>query len=108
MIVRCNTRCWDAGRCRRYYPGDQDDIDPLEPIAAYFDFPAGTEVYHKIKGTKKTPVKETTRIVPGAKPPEEKNVCPKCNKNFDTPMKLRGHNMTCKPAVNLDGTLPQV
>ena len=71
MIVTCNARCWDSGRNRKYYPGDQDDIDPLEPIALYFNFPPGTEVYFKQRGNKTTPVKETTRIVPGKV--EEKN-----------------------------------
>ena len=78
MIVKCNTRCWDAKTCKRYYPGDQDNIDPLDPIAAYFDFPPGTEVYCKIRG--KGRVGEpiiTTRIVPGlpAKP-EQKDESP--------------------------------
>jgi hypothetical protein len=65
MIVRCTRKCWDSTKCRHYYPGDQDEIDPLAPIAMYFDFPPGTEVYHKLRGNKTTGAKETTRIVPG-------------------------------------------
>lgn len=65
MLVRCNTKCWDSKRNRRYHPGDQDDIEPLEPVAMYFDFPPGTEVYDKKRGNKTTPAKDTTRIVPG-------------------------------------------
>ena len=65
MIVKCNRKCWDSKRSRQYYPGDQDDIDPLEPIAMYFDFPPGTEVYYKPKAGSKKPVAATTRIVPG-------------------------------------------
>lgn len=67
MIAVCHTRCFDSVKCTRYYPGDQDDVDPLSPIALYFDFPEGTEVYHKIKaakGSNKAPI-ETTRIVGG-------------------------------------------
>ena len=59
MIVKCNKECWDSKRARHYVPGDQDDIDPLEPVAMYFDFPAGTKVYHKKDGI------ETTRISTG-------------------------------------------
>ena len=73
MIVKCIRECWESKRNRHYYMGDQDDIDPLEPIAANFAFPAGTEVYYKKPGNKKEPAKSTTRIVPGAvaKKPEE-------------------------------------
>jgi hypothetical protein len=63
MIVKCNTRCWDSKRCILYYPGDQNDIDPLEPVAKYFDFPAGTVVYDKKNGV------EGTRISTGPKEP---------------------------------------
>lgn len=74
MIVKCIKECWDSKRNRHYYMGDQDDIDPKEPIAMYFSFPAGTEVYFKKPGSKTEPAKETVRIVPGAvaKKPEEK------------------------------------
>lgn len=65
MIVVCNRPCVDSAKSIKYYPGDSDDIDPFSPIAAYFTFPDGTEVYHKIKGTKDSPPVETTRIVGG-------------------------------------------
>jgi len=39
MIVKCIRRCWDGKKARRYYPGDQDDINPGDPIAKYFDMP---------------------------------------------------------------------
>lgn len=65
MIVKCIRKCWDSNRNRQYFPGDQDEIDPLEPIASNFDFPPGTEVYFKQRGTKTTPAISTTRIVPG-------------------------------------------
>lgn len=65
MEVRCNRRCWDGVKCLRYLPDRMYDIDPLEPIAKYFDLPKGTEIYHKIKGGKDTPSIETTRIVGG-------------------------------------------
>jgi len=70
MLVKCNRICWDGATSRKYHPGDQDDIDPLSPIAMYFDFPDGTEVYYKIKGKRGdkdgkggTPNIETTRTV---------------------------------------------
>ena len=43
MIVKCIRRCWDGKKARRYYPGDQDDIQPGDPIAKYFDFPKPEE-----------------------------------------------------------------
>jgi hypothetical protein len=39
MIAKCIRRCWDGKRARRYFPGDQDDIDLLNPVAKYFDIP---------------------------------------------------------------------
>lgn len=39
MIAKCTRRCWDGKKARRYYPGDQDDIDPKSPIAKFFDIP---------------------------------------------------------------------
>jgi hypothetical protein len=72
MIVKCNRGCWDSKRSRRYYPGDQDDIDPLEPVAMYFDFPPGTEVYFKPKAPKRKSAVATTRIVPGLTTDKEK------------------------------------
>ncbi len=76
MIATCNTRCWDAGKARRYYPGDTDDINPLDPIAKYFDFPVGTEKYSK-KLTKdadhpKGVLVIGTELEDGVKPAEEK------------------------------------
>jgi hypothetical protein len=47
VIATCHTRCWDAGKARRYSPGDTDDINPLDPIGKYFTFPPGTEKYRK-------------------------------------------------------------
>lgn len=96
MIVKANKIAWDGVKCRKYHPGDQDDIDPLSPIAMYFDFPEGTEVYCKIKGKAHdkdgkggTPNIETTRIVgqplpTSAKPvvkasEEDVETCPICN-----------------------------
>lgn len=66
MIVRCVDRCWDGKKCRLYHPGDQDDIDPMSPIAKYFEgWPPGTEVFTKNKG------KSGSRIVPGEVKKEE-------------------------------------
>ena len=60
MLVTCEERVWDGKRCRIYNIGDQADIDPLSPLAKYFEgWPPGTEVYTKIKGV------EGTRMVPG-------------------------------------------
>lgn len=58
--VNCVQRCWDSKTKRLYYPGDVDDINPLDPVAKYFDgFKPGTEVYTKKNG------KEGTKIIPG-------------------------------------------
>ena len=51
MIVQCNRECFDSKRARKYYIGDQDDVDPTEPLAMYFTFPPGTETYFKEMGT---------------------------------------------------------
>lgn len=64
--VKCIKRCWDSKRRRRYYPGDMDKIDPTEPVAMYFEgFPAGTEVYTKVRGTKVAPASDGTKVIPG-------------------------------------------
>ena len=56
MVVTCKRQCFDGQRCIRYYPGDQDDIDPLSPIAMYFSFPSGTRVYCKKRGVEGTEI----------------------------------------------------
>ncbi len=77
MIATCHTRCWDAGKARRYYPGDQDDINPLDPIAKYFTFPPGTEKYSKklVKdvGHPKGVLVVGTELEGGVKPAEEQD-----------------------------------
>ena len=65
MVAICARKCWDSKRSRQYYPGDQDDIDPLEPVAMYFTFPPGTVVYDKPKANRRKAVVATTRVVPG-------------------------------------------
>ena len=71
MIVKCAERFFSNSRKRLYYPGDQDDIDPLEPIAKYFEgWPPGTEVYTKSKGV------EGTKIIPGDEPESEQKRSP--------------------------------
>ena len=100
MIVRCNMECYDSKRSRKYYRGDQDDVDPLEPLAMYFDFPPGTTVYCKIKGTKDTPARSSTRVVPGlvAKEPEkveEKTICDICNLYEGTKTQMHMHKIHC-------------
>lgn len=65
MVVICARKCWDSKRSCQYYPGDQDDIDPLEPIAMYFTFPPGTVVYDKPKANRRKAVTAGTRVVPG-------------------------------------------
>lgn len=62
----CKQRCFCSTRRRRYWPGDIDDIDPLEPVAQYFTFPPGTEVYIKKRTGRGGEPKSTTMIVPGA------------------------------------------
>ena len=43
MIGICKRRCWDGHKTRRYYPGDQDDIDPKGEMAEHFIFPDAKE-----------------------------------------------------------------
>ena len=54
MIAICVQRCRDGKASRRYGNkdiGKQFDIDPMDPIAQYFQFPEGTEKYDKKAGT---------------------------------------------------------
>lgn len=84
MIVKCTERFWDGERCISYYPGDQDDIDPLSPAAKYFEgWPPGTVVYTKSKGI------EGTRVVPGG---SDSNVT--VNSGADDVQRKRGKSRT--------------
>ena len=68
--VRCTkTGVFDNKTARYYRRGDTDFIEPLDPVAQYFEgWAPGTEVYHKTRGTKDKDPVIGTRIVPG-KPP---------------------------------------
>ena len=66
MQARCIQECFHGPKAIKYYPdggpagdGFYDDIDPLDPISQYFEFPKGTKKYVKVLGktpTKKDPV----------------------------------------------------
>lgn len=62
-IAKCVEQCWDGVRCRLYYPGDQDDIDPMSPISMYFEFidPFDGPRYKKPKPVKK----QRSAVTPG-------------------------------------------
>jgi hypothetical protein len=59
MLAKCLMECYHGPRAWKFTPdgGDQGDgiydIDPLDPIAQYFEFPPGTVKYQKIFGTVK-------------------------------------------------------
>lgn len=99
--VTCTTRCNDSTTSRRYHPGDVDTIDPMNPIAQYFEgWAPGTVVYQKIKGSKDTPAKVTTRTIPGGvafvatQEKDDSEMCPECGKG---PFKNMGaHTQHCK------------
>lgn len=77
MIVRCIRECWDSSIPRHYVPGDQDDIDPMNPIAKYFEgWPPGTKVYFKEPANKKKKkkIKDGLREVPKPAPDGQKAV----------------------------------
>jgi hypothetical protein len=101
MIVKCHTECFDSKRCRKYFRGDQDDVDPLEPLAMYFTFPPGTTVYHKIKGKSGpngTPNIETTRVVPGGEKKEPEKIeetCDICKEYKGTKAQMHMHKIHC-------------
>jgi hypothetical protein len=103
MIVKCNRKCFDSVKCRHYYPGDQDDINPLDPIAGHFDFPPGTEVYFKQRGTKTTPAISTTRIIPGLVEDEKKK-----NPVVGETVKTDSEKVTCDICGIYTGTEGQV
>ena len=84
MIVECIERFWDGNRCILYYPGDKADIDPLSPVAKYFDgWPPGTEVYTKSKGV------SGTKIIPGKAKEPEFNIQEKENETKRSPGRPR-------------------
>ena len=105
--VQCINRCTDSTTSRRYHPGDVDSIDPMNPIAQYFDgWAPGTVVYQKIKGDKLTAAKGGTKTIPGlvvtkpeAKPEANSDggnsgSCPDCGKG---PFSNMGaHKQHCK------------
>jgi len=98
QVVKCIQRCYDGKRMRRYYPGDTDNIDPLEPVAQYFEgFAPGTVVYSKIRGSKVKVIVETTKTIPGGVAPKEEpeeTLCPDCGKG---PFKNMGaHKQHCR------------
>jgi hypothetical protein len=108
MIVRCIKDCWDSKRNRRYYAGDQDDVDPLEPLAMYFDFPPGTEVYCKIRGTKTTPARSATRIIPGGDVKHVYDEKPKNPVSEAIPVEKDSEKITCDICGTYTGTELQV
>lgn len=73
MKAKCLQECYDGKKCWKYTPDGGEnkdgiyDVDPLEPIAQYFEFPPGTVKYHKIPGNvkDKTKPQETTIKVSG-------------------------------------------
>jgi hypothetical protein len=77
--AKCIQECFDGARALKYMTdggkdkdGFYDDIDPLEPIAQYFEFPPGTVKYVKILGNKRLGTDNviTTVKVPGDVEPE--------------------------------------
>lgn len=85
MIVQCNRECYDSKRARKYYIGDQDDVDPTEPLAMYFTFPPGTETYFKeigkngefVTGVRSNTAKPIVVVEPVIEIPVEKPVVKK-------------------------------
>ena len=76
MEVKCVKRCFDSNKCRRYWPGDVDDIDPSDPIAMYFTgWPQGTEVYKK-PAAQVAPAAPAAQVAPAAPAVPEAPVAP--------------------------------
>jgi hypothetical protein len=108
MIVKCVQECFDSVRCRHYFPGDQDDIAPMSPVAQHFEgWPPGTEIYCKIRGTKTTPARDGVKVVPGVRPVDpapaapppvthEDHPCPWCEFKGKNEASLRTHQRSCK------------
>jgi hypothetical protein len=65
MQAVCIQVCRD-GKANVYYDesciGKTFDIDPLDPIATYFEFPAGTEKYDKKEGLVKQVAGQQARL----------------------------------------------
>lgn len=49
MEVRCKQDCYDGPTGWSFKAGEVHDIDPMNPIAAYFEWPEGVEHYVKVK-----------------------------------------------------------
>ena len=114
QVVRCVQDCWDSKRNRYYVRGDQDSVDPLEPLAKYFEgWAPETEVYHKIPGTKTTPSRETTRIIPGKVVEAVKeeasgmdDTCEYCNNVFKSKAGKMAHQRFCEAALTAGVVTP--
>jgi hypothetical protein len=70
MKAQCIQECWHGTLCIKFTPDggpNKDgvyDVDPLDPIAQYFEFPKGTVKYQKVLGKRgKEENKETTITV---------------------------------------------
>lgn len=101
MIVKCIRECFDSFRCRHYFPGDQDDIAPMSPVAQHFEgWPPGTEIYCKIRGNKIAAAYSSTRLVPGVRQvdpaPVDDHPCPWCEFKGKNEASLRTHQRSCK------------
>jgi len=102
MKAVCNTRCWDGVACVRCYPNREYNVDPLSPIAKYFNFPPGTKVYTKTRGTSgKDPINpvEGTMIIPGGvAEPEEIFECD-CGFKAKSKAGLVSHIKKCEKVI---------
>ena len=109
-VVKCVRECFDSALGRHYFPGDTDDLNPMSPVASHFEgWQPGTEIYCKIRGTKESPARNGTRVIPGVRPldpapqaPQAPQapldlLCPWC-KEFEgkNEASLRTHQRSCK------------
>ena len=100
MEVKCVKRCFDSNKCRRYWPGDVDDIDPSDPIAMYFTgWPQGTEVYKK-PAAQVAPAAPAAQVAPVANA-DGMFECDICGALWPTAMAASTHRRHCakKPPV---------
>jgi hypothetical protein len=83
MLAKCIRECYDGPTGIKYYLNggvNNDgmfDVDPLSPLAQYFEFPVGTKKYHKIAGSKKEgkqPIETTVTVGGEPEGPTKKEV----------------------------------
>lgn len=101
--VRCIKECWDSKRCIKYFRGDMQTLDSMEPVAMYFEeWPTGIPVYAKEKGIQGYRISGKGKFFEGkfkeekdieVESEQEREMCDWCGKMF---INVGSHKQHCK------------